>query len=353
LSAFILRLLTGQWRTADFLFVLFCLLASGYWWSGLGKLRLDWFGYGPHLNLLLPSTYANGWLGFLDADTVSGLTAAIAPFLWPMMIFVFIIEVGSLFVLLNRRTLIFFLIGYCLFHTGIFLETGIFFWKWMLVEVSLLVFLLRKRLDKTLPIFTVPHFVISLFLIGGSFIWFKPVNLSWYDSALNYVYRFEAVDVNGDRYMLRPAFFRPYDYQFTLTPFGYLVKEPQLQVVWGATHHRTAADAVLAANSAEEVLEIEKAYGYIGYDAEQAARLNEFLTRWLTNWNKRRSKSSVFSIVQPPPQLVTFPGEHAFNQDTQIASVTVYQVTTYFDGVTYREIRQRSVLLQSIPTLHE
>jgi hypothetical protein len=31
LSAFIIRLLTGQWRTADFLFVLFCLLASGYW----------------------------------------------------------------------------------------------------------------------------------------------------------------------------------------------------------------------------------------------------------------------------------------------------------------------------------
>jgi hypothetical protein len=309
LTAFTLRLLTGQWRTSDLFFVLFCLLASGYWWSGLGKIRLDWFDYGPHLNLLLPATYANGWLGFLDADTISWLTTSFAPLLWPMMIFVFIIELGSLFILLSRRTLVFFLVGYCLFHTGIFLETGIFFWKWMLVEITLLILILHRQLGNTLGIFTIPHFVISLILIGGSFIWFKPVNLSWYDSALNYVYRIEAVDVNGNRTMLRPAFFRPYDYQFTLTPFGYLVQEPQLPIVWGATHHRPAADAVLAAGSPEKVMEIEQTYGFIAYDAEQAAVMNEFLVRFLTNWNQRLSKSSTFSLVQPPPQLVTFPGE--------------------------------------------
>jgi hypothetical protein len=353
LTAFTLRLLTGWWRTADLFFVLFCLLASGYWWSGFGKIRLDWFHYGPHLNLLLPATYANGWLGFLGADTISWLTSALVPFIWPMMIFVFIIELGSLFILLSRRTLVFFLVGYCLFHTGIFLETGIFFWKWMLVEISLLILILHRQLSNTLPIFTIRHFVISLILIGGSFIWFKPVNLSWYDSAVNYVYRIEAVDVNGNRSMLRPAFFRPYDYQFTLTPFGYLVQEPQLPIVWGAIYHRPAADAVLAAGSTEKLLEIEQTYGYIAYDAEQSAVMNEFLVRFLTNWNQRLSKSSVFSLFQPPPQLVTFLGERAFHQDTQIASVTVYQVTTYFDGVTYKEIRQRPVLFQSIPKVPE
>jgi hypothetical protein len=40
------------------------------------------------------------------------------------------------------------------FHLGAFAMTGIFFWKWILVDAMLLVFLLRGKRLATLKLFT-------------------------------------------------------------------------------------------------------------------------------------------------------------------------------------------------------
>ena len=348
-----IRLATNKWYTAEFLFIVICLIASSYWTSGLGKFRLDWFGYGPHLNNLLFATYANGWLGFLSPNTVSQIGSGITPFIWPMMIGVAFIEGGAIFILSRRQLLPLFLIGFVLFHLGVVLLSGIFFWKIAAVEIALLIFILHKRLDKTISIFTPSHLILSLLLIGGSSIWFNPINLSWYDSAASYVYRFEATDTNGEQSFLTPNFFRPYDYQFTLSAFGFLVEEPQLPVFWGATFDRSIAEMVLAADSPAEVLEIESTYGSINQSPERAAKFATFLTDFLHNWNQRLSKSSGASLLQPPPQLLTFSGDQAFAEQTEITHLKVYHVLVYFDGENYHEIRQRAVLDLPIPSAEE
>ena len=183
------------------LFLIFVLIATGYWTCGLGKLRLNWISFG-HLNHLLHATYANGWLGFLSAEQIVTVSGWAAKFDWPMRVTVLIIEVGALAFIWRRWTMMVLLTGWVLFHLGVLLMSGIFFWKWVLLELVILGFLIRNRQTTQFAFFRPSIFLLSVMLIGAGKWVFRPVNLSWYDSPVSYTFRFEAETVDGQRYSL-------------------------------------------------------------------------------------------------------------------------------------------------------
>ena len=219
-------------RSEATLFLVFIVIAAGYWTCGLGKLRLNWISLG-HLNHLLHATYANGWLGFLSAEQIARLSGLVAKFDWPMRIMVLTFEVGALVFLWRRWTIMVLLIGWLLFHLGVLLMSGIFCWKWIVLELAILVFLIRNRETTQFSFFRPSVFVLSFMLIGAGKWVFRPVNLSWFDSPLSYTFRFEAETAGGQRYSLPPRFFAPYSHQFTLGAFRHLSEEPMIPVVWG------------------------------------------------------------------------------------------------------------------------
>ncbi len=348
IAVWVARAVIGRWLAWQFLFVALCIVASTYWWSGVGKLRLGWIGAGPHVNFELPATYSNGWLGFVSEDRIGELASWLGVLRWPMAVGVLVVELGALLLLVRRWTLTALLVGFVGFHLAVFGLTGILFWKWMAVEIGLLVVLLHRRRDRDVPFFDVSHAIVSVVVIGGSFVWFAPSNLSWYDAPATYVYRLEATGNDGRVGALPPGFFGEYSYQFTLSVFEYLVADdPRLGLYYGAMYDREALRKLRTARTAEEVFAIEAEHGLVRHDAGRAERFERFVATYVGNWNERRSSSTAVSLVEPPSQLITFDRRRSYDGGS-IETVTVTQVLTFFDGERYAELREVPVLTVTI-----
>jgi hypothetical protein len=334
------RTVTDRIGSADLIFLICCLVAAHYWASGLGKLQIGWPLH-DQVAYLLPATYASGWLAFMEPATIGRLTAAIAPWNIVLKAGTLLLELGALFALAHRHVLRSLLAGWVVMHAAIFAISGIWFWEWMVLDTALLV-LLFGRGAPDWPIFRRPDFVLSLILIGGGALWFRPVALAWLDSPVSYAYRVEGIGASGRSYDLHPAFFSPYDYQFTLGDFHYLTRPPGLSITWGATQDLDALVALRSVRSAEELAAAEIAHGRTHFDQARSDQFDAFIRRFVGNWNARGGRRRGFGPAAPA-KLWTFRRGAAPEADDPVTRVVVHQVTSLFDGRLYHEIRSRPV----------
>ena len=110
-------------------------------------------------------------------------------------IFVFTIQLMSLFVLLNRRLCIALLSLYDVMHLGIFLLTGIFFWKWMILNLIFVHFIISDKNHLSFDHYFSDHrFFKFLGIPIASLLFFAALYkssitvafLGWHDSPLRY-----------------------------------------------------------------------------------------------------------------------------------------------------------------------
>jgi hypothetical protein len=340
---FLIYLFVRKLPIADFVFLTGCLIATHYWAPGFAKLRQDWILY-DRLYFLMPATYANGWLGFLDAQTISLITQKLSYFNIPLKILTAIFEFGSMFFFLNRHSVRFFLCGWVFFHLGIFFVTGIFFWVWILLDGAFLYLFLKKDGISTLPIFNLKYLIVSVILIISGSLWSKPVALAWFDVPITYTYRFEAETEGGKTYKLPPKFFAPFDYQFTLGSFAYLDNKPLISIVWGTSSHSDIGKQIMKLDSDKLLFAFEEKNGKVYFDEKSKAAFNLFIKQYIRNWNKRFSNQTYLSYIEAPRFLWTFPTSASFEQSKQpIKRIKVIQVMSFYNHGNYREIRESMV----------
>lgn len=346
-ALWLVRARSARIDTADFLFLLCCMVAAHYWVSGLGKLRLGWLG-SDHIAFLLPATYASGWLAFVDAETIGRLTASLATLNAPLKLGTVLLECGALFALARPATLRVLLPGWIALHLGIFALTGICFWHWAVLDAAILLLFFRRG-HPVPPIFTRPHFLVSLVLVAGGALWFRPSELAWLDARASYTYRLEARGESGRSYQLPPRFFAPYDYQFTLTDFRYLTDAPHLRITWGATPVRSLAAALDTSTTPAQVLALEAAVGRNAYDPRRSAAFDHFIQQFIGSWNEHGSAFTPWRPLEAPPLLWTFTRGITPRPADRITGVVVCQTLTFFDGERYQEIRTRPVRVIEVP----
>lgn len=230
-----------------------------------------------HIYLLLSATYTGGWMGFLTPSVFTNITQTVAKSDILMRVFTLVVECGVLFFVCRRSFTLAFLIGWIALQLGIVFISGIFFWKWILMNVSLFILLWQKEHRRIFPVFTREHFLLSLILISGGLIWYQAHGFSWYDDRINYAYKVEAQGVSGQTCTLTLQFFSPYDFQVALMGLGYLVQEPSLRVIYGAVLDREVADRLVEAKTPEDVLAIEEKYGHNTYWPKRAEQFDNFL----------------------------------------------------------------------------
>jgi hypothetical protein len=333
----LLRAVTKRGRTDDAVFVLCCIIAAHYWASGYAKLQLEWPAHARPA-LLLPATYSTGWLAFLQPETIAAIARALLWLNLPMKIGVLLVECGAVVALYRRKSIRAFLAASIGLHAGIFLISGIFFWQWMLVNAAVLVLFFGTR--GTAPsIFTRQHLVASMALIVSSGMWLWPPVLAWIDSPVTYTYRAEAVGASGRVYELPPRFFAPYDYQFTLGAFGYLVAAPRLSIVWGAAPDWRLVERLAQVTSAADIEAVEARAGRRLFDASRSAAFDAFVGRFMRAWNREHGHTRWWMVLRPPPLLWSFPRRTTPAPGDALTRVVVYEVTTLFDGRRYHEVR--------------
>ena len=334
-------------RESDlFVFAWVCLLAATYWTSGLGKLRVGWLTH-PHVHLLLLGAYANGWLAGVDARVVERAARWIASLAYPLMLFTLLVECGSLVMLWRRWSLVAFVVLAAAFHLGAFAMTGIFFWKWMLVDAMLLVYLLRGHRLARLQIFSPWLFALSVLTILASPWWVPSENLTWFDTPLTYALDFEAVDANGASHLLPAGFFRPYGDAIVLGLAGAIPPHPRLTRGMGVTMERSLADALEAARSPDSVLAIERMRGTPRVDSAASAALDNFVATYAANARCQTERDPVLlRVFGIPRHLWTLPLDAAIPCGVPIERVRLVERTMYYDGDHLRTIRQ--LLLREI-----
>ncbi len=348
LVAFIANSLTGYRKYNDFLFLTICLLGASYLGPGLGKLQLGWTSY-PHLDLLIISSYAVGWLGFLSPEQISTLAAESAHFNWLLIAFTIVAECGVFLALWNRRTMLLWLAAWVSLHVGILLTSGILFWTWIAIDLCIFFLLLTRGHLPNFQIFNRKRFILAPAIMLIGIVVFRPTNLSWYDVPVSYTYQM-AAHTNDDQWSTLPTnFFGHYETLFALNSFGYLADSPQLGIVWGATRDQAIADTLLAAKTPDEIWAIEAELGTNEFDDSETRHFEDFISQYVYNFNQRQSTLTPFSLLPAPRQVWTFGNNDMLVKQTVIDKVRVYQVTSFFDGREYRELRRELVREIAIP----
>ena len=345
LAALMLYFVTGRKQFANFCFLLFCLIAAQYFRGGFHKLRIGWILH-PHLNLLMHGAWAMGWARFLSAESWARLIQAVSAANVPLMLFALIVEAGAVLALWRRRWLPWFLFGWMTLHGGIFLYSGFFFWKWMGLELILLLTLFWRKQPVELPIFSRPYFLFSLVLISLGRLLFGAPNLSWFDTPLAYDYEFEVVGVSGAVYALPPSQLSYYNDGFVLGIFDQLTTAPQLTNAYAVTNDPQMAADLVAAHSVADILALEAQFPASTYDEARVAAMDDFLRGYLSHWNDPSAPTLILSQIPSPPHLWSFAEQTVFNEQEPAERVDIYQtVSFYYDG----EIRPvRRTLIHSV-----
>ena len=343
IAMFLLLVLSRRNNATDFIYCAIAMLAASYFVAGLGKLRLDWLSYG-HLYHALPTTYTNGWLAFLDPEALTRLVRAVSALDAPMRVTGFVLECAAVLFFARRSLAVVLVAGWAVFHVGVFLLSGICFWMWTALDVGLIFFLLNRDVRDKFALFTPARGAVAAVLIAGGSWWFDSINLAWYDARASYTYVFEAIDESGDRRRLSPQFFAPYETPFTMGAFSYLVDEPVLPIVWGATFDRQVAEGLLACRSREEVFELERKLGAVRYDRDRLERLEHFLRTFIGNVEARKAKTGWWRALRPPPQLWSLtPTTPFWLDDAPTAKVVIRQLLSDWDGIEYKVIRDQVI----------
>ena len=349
-AVLILRACLQRDWSVEYLLIAVCFIASHYWIAGWGKYQLDWHQVNE-VYRLLSNTYANGWLGWLDQQEISAVIRWTIPLNTPILIGTLILEWGVLLVLWRKASLQLFIVCWIVFHFSIFASSGIFFWKWISIEIALLLLLQNLPQKLTLELFTPARFALSTLLIATSLYWSQATKLAWLDMPMTYTYKFTAETENGEHFNLPPAFFGPYDYQFTLGKFDYLSKHRNIRIAWGATSNKRLLQLANQARTPEDVLKFEKEHGALTYDQDRTKALARFLRKFSDSYNRKGSKPGFYSLIKAPRQLWTYPGQSLMPSGSVIKNIQIDQVLTFFDGHEYMEIISRPVYQVSIGKL--
>ena len=191
------------------LFLMSCAIHFGnYFWSAMAKLTLEG---GPlvwvlqnETQLLTATAYVTGHLPLGHSPELSGaLFRVLSYFYVPLNIVTLGTQALSVVAITRIRWAMAMTAFYDLTHVVIFLATGIFFWKWILLNTVLLLSLRSVREVEVLPILRV---LGPLFVVGGTLIFFA-ARLGWYETrALNDHY-FVAETESGAKYRVPTNYF--------------------------------------------------------------------------------------------------------------------------------------------------
>lgn len=330
----------------EFVFLLACLIASHYWMPATTKLNVEWIIHNEIKNFYF-AWNANGWLSFLSIEDIKRGGEIMSILNVPMKGIVLLAEAGAVFFFLHRkvaRTLLFF---WMVLHLGIFFVSGVFFWMWLVMDVVLLVVFLQKKGLSQLPIFSRKHLVLAIFLIVTARLWCRPVALGWQDVKLSYTFRYMAEMENGETKELTADFFSPYDCNFTYAPFRFLMSTPSLPITVGGAKDAKTAIALRAVNAATSVLALEREKGEVIYNDHKAKNFDVFIQQYVGNWNNTLSKSTWFSALKAPSEVVSM--RVGSKIEEKIKKVTVLCITTYVEENTPQVIREVPIREIQIP----
>ena len=319
-----------------YLFFAFCMIASAYFVPGLAKaLNGEYFAISWIKNNDLASVLRNGYFkGWLSIDPFNEMLESIhrlEKYALPLKIFTLAFELLALFTLMRKKLMYLVIILAFLFHVGFLALSGVFFWKWMLVDIAVIYLIYKLPKDFEQQLFNRKTFVLSVAIIATSFFWFNPHHLAWYGSRLHYLFSYEIIDEQGRGYALKRNDMAPFDMQFQVDRIKYLVDEPMMKISGMSYMASEQKSQMLIAATMQNVGDLEARLGINHFDANARDNYTELVSKYFANRNNT-PKRNVLNYLAPPRHFINEPRGQAWNGTVRVKKLRVYLERIFYDG---------------------
>lgn len=361
-SSFLLlrALLRGAVRPYILPVAMLCVTGAHYGHAAINKAllgpNLTWWVLHNDLGNLFVSSYVHGdWLGAAHEETITSIAGVMHTLRVPLAVFTFLIELSG-FALVFRWTLTRVLLpGFIVFHAAILASSGIFFWKWMIVDALLLWYLVMLRRDATrggdelarqrVAFFSPRIGMLALTVMLGARLCFDLIPFAWFDSKLVNRFRTYGIAESGRRYELDNRFFAPYDLLMHQSRHYSLLDGTVLVGTYGTTLDPTLVKA-LEDTTPDGLPELHRRFGQRWTSPEAADIYVEFIRRYVVNAQRRGRPHPLLNALAPPYHFRTTPPPDAFDFQESLRAVEIeFQETLYGDG---RIVPTRRILVKRI-----
>ena len=348
-------------RTDARLPLILAMLVAGstYAHAGLSKLAIGpelttWLLENPTSNIFVSAYQQGNWLGQLSRGSVTGA----AHFLRSVDVLTngltLFAELGAALILLDRRLARFFLSACIAMHLGILASTGIFFWKWIIVDIAMIWYAgslwrwglpemsTSKLTAAALPTMTF-LFALTRFATTG-------ILFAWWDTGHVQFFTYEVETESGETYRLDPRYFVPYDIVFVQSRFYYTVPHKLLPGTYGVSH-RYPVFAELREATVDDLPSIDERYALMFFNPQLRYAFRRFIQRYVgaaMDGDQKNFLPTWFSV--PYHFQTTFPPD-TYRGQSPIRTVHMYFEEHFFDGTKIHDLQRTEIM--AIPIENE
>ncbi len=335
--------------TIPVIYFIVCTVVAGYFWCGISKLMISPHGY-EWLTENQPVELFNnvnlrGWLSCGYDDLVISMREFLEKYGQILQAFVFVLELGAIVIFWKRRLAIFWLVALIVMHIGILVFGSILFWKWMAVDLALIVFLVMRKKEFPEIFGGRKKILISSAIIASAFLWLKPVTIGWHDTPFNQFFHYEVEGEDGRIYQLDKNEMNPYHQWFQYDDFLFLVNERCLELSgFGYTNNYELVQKLrydtYSDNSYRHTLE---QFGRYGYDSVKADQFDRFIYTYFKNKNARIGNRLFLTALSPPDHLHTQVCGNVYDGTVRAKVVRIYFKRTFIIGGKTQVISDRLI----------
>ena len=329
LACFLFWMVSRQFSSLNFLFLAGCIIASNYFFSGIGKLSYEWV-FVDRISNMLANSHTQGWNQYLDSNTLLRLVGV---FQWTnpiLKVLTLTVELGILFFFFRVGWTRAVLIAAIFLHIGIFFTSGICFWFWCSIHVFFLLYVWRSlKPEQQETLFNFKRGLCAILIIASANIWSTPVKLIWLSKPFGYVSSVAVTCDDGKTIRLSPDFFSSYDYNFTFGSFHCFHPAPGVNRIGFGTNKEVFRFFTVE-RSDQEILQFESEFGSSRLNPARKEWLEKFLGTWMNNYNQSASNASWLSLLEPPDLLWQGTGQSRLPEGAKIEMLTLHCTTHYF-----------------------
>ncbi|HEY1066390.1 MAG TPA: hypothetical protein VGE52_09785, partial [Pirellulales bacterium] len=296
---------------------------------GLGKLAYgwEWIASNDLANLHQAAVFQNGWTTDLSPWLREWLDSSMLYLNTPLKIGTLILEVGILLIVARRSLAVLFLVGCSSMHLGIFIFSGIYFWKWIAMDLLLAGVLAALPAEKVKELFRPQLAAFGLAAIAVLLgLYKRPPTLAWLDSPLARRWHIEAVGESGARYQIPPSALAPYDLTIAQARLDFLSDRTYFVGCFGCIKDVKLCRAVSAAQSAAEVEKIREAIPTRKHEPESYRRFERLLKQYVQR-GPSIADYGAFAYLKAPQHIWSRPipgGAPAYEFQEPIARIEIF-----------------------------
>lgn len=341
-------------------YALLCILGCYYGFAGIAKLTigeslLDW-ARDSHMENLFVGAYLNGWPLIDSQESLLSMARIVRNLSVPIATATILLECGMIFVLAHRVGTIVLVGSILMMHLGIVAMTGIFFWQWVVVDISLAIWLWWIREDETLGAIYSTRNAVASVLIIVTLIWTFGVNrFTWWNTKWYSVLEVEVLDDEGRRYRVDYGDFYPFLLIDFLQPDGAAADT----IIYGMTFKQELMNRIETTNPRElrAFLRQQRAENISHTHLRTKRNVENFMLRYFRNRNRLIAQGSSpghhvfpFIVSAPLSRMRYVKAANLYDDRAPVVEVKIRHVETYYTGESLVPFAEQVIATIAIPS---